>query len=248
MSSPNSRPSGTVTFLFSDIEGSVQRWERDRDAMAAALARHNELLRTGIEAHGGYVFKTMGDAFCAVFAAAPEATAAALHAQRALAAEDFSAVGGIRVRMALHAGYAEEHGGDYFGPALNRVARLVAVGYGGQILISAAAAELLRDSVPDGVDLRDLGAHRLSDLARPERIYQAARLRSARRVSAGAFVGVSSQQPAAQLTSFVGRTGRDRRDRDTVERTSLGDAGWNRRLRQDALCNPNRSRTARPLR
>ncbi|MFY9883514.1 MAG: adenylate/guanylate cyclase domain-containing protein [Candidatus Cybelea sp.] len=207
MSSPNSRPSGTVTFLFSDIEGSVQRWERDRDAMAAALARHNELLRTGIEAHGGYVFKTMGDAFCAVFAAAPEATAAALHAQRALAAEDFSAVGGIRVRMALHAGYAEEHGGDYFGPALNRVARLVAVGYGGQILISAAAAELLRDSVPDGVDLRDLGAHRLRDLARPERIYQ---LRASDLLDEFPPLRSLEYLPnnlPAQLTSFVGRTG-----------------------------------------
>ncbi|MGB8908694.1 MAG: tetratricopeptide repeat protein [Candidatus Cybelea sp.] len=207
MSSPSSRPSGTVTFLFSDIEGSVQRWERDRDAMATALARHNELLRTGIEAHGGYVFKTMGDAFYAAFAAAPEAIAAALHAQRALAAEDFSAVGGIRVRMALHAGYAEEHGGDYVGPALNRVARLVAIGYGGQVLISAAAAELLRDSVLDGVELRDLGAHRLKDLARPERIYQ---LRAPDLLDEFPPVRSLEYLPnnlPQQLTSFVGRAG-----------------------------------------
>lgn len=204
---PSSRPSGTVTFLFSDIEGSVQRWEHDRDAMATALARHNELLRAGIEAHGGYVFKTMGDAFYAAFAAAPEAIAAALHAQRALAAEDFSAVGGIRVRMALHAGYAEEHGGDYVGPALNRVARLVAIGYGGQVLISAAAAELLRDSVLDGVELRDLGAHRLKDLARPERIYQ---LRAPDLLDEFPPVRSLEYLPnnlPQQLTSFVGRAG-----------------------------------------
>ncbi len=206
-SSPNSRPSGTVTFLFSDIEGSVQRWERDGDAMAAALARHNELLRAGIEAHGGYVFKTMGDAFYAAFAAAPEAIAAALHAQRALAVEDFSAVGGIRVRMALHAGYAQEHGGDYVGPALNRVARLVAIGYGGQILISAAAVELLRDAVPDSVELRDLGPHRLRDLTRPERIYQVCAPDLLDEFPPVRSLEYLPNNLPQQLTSFVGRAG-----------------------------------------
>jgi predicted ATPase/class 3 adenylate cyclase/Flp pilus assembly protein TadD len=204
-SSPNSRPSGTVTFLFSDIEGSVQRWERDRDAMATALARHNDLVRAGIEAHGGYVFKTVGDAFYAAFVAAPEAIAAALHAQRALAAEDFSSVGGIRVRMALHAGYAEEYAGDYVGPALNRVARLVAIGYGGQVLISAAAAELLRDSVANGVELRDLGAHRLKDLARPERIYQLCAPGLHDEFPPVRSLEYLPNNLPQQLTSFVGR-------------------------------------------
>ena len=172
MNDSESRPSGTVTFFFSDIEGSTLRWQRYPDAMAAALARHNELFRAAIEAHGGYVFKTVGDAFCAAFAGAPEAIAAALGAQRALREEDFSAVDGIRVRIALHSGYAQERDGDYFGPPLNRVARLVSIGHGGQTLISGTTAELLRDAVPPEGELRDLGAHRLKDLTRPERVYQ----------------------------------------------------------------------------
>ena len=100
----SARPSGTVTFLFSDIEGSTARWDRDRDAMAAALGRHDALMRATLEARGAYVFKTMGDAFCAAFAHARDALAAAFDAQRALATEDFSAVDGIAVRMALHTG------------------------------------------------------------------------------------------------------------------------------------------------
>src|SRR5271169_5879260 len=125
MSVESSRPSGTVTFLFSDIEGSAKRWERAPEAMSPALARHDAVLRAAIEAHGGYVFKVVGDAFCAAFTTAPAAVAAALQGQRTLMAEDFSQVEGLRVRMALHAGYAEERDGDYFGPTLNRVARLM---------------------------------------------------------------------------------------------------------------------------
>jgi len=199
------RPTGTVTFLFTDIEGSTQRWERDPDAMAAALRRHDVLMRDAIEAHGGYVFKVVGDAFCATFARTPDAVAAALRGQRALLAEDFLDVDGVRVRMAVHAGHAEERDGDYLGPAVNRVARLLAAGHGGQILVSGTAADLLQDELPREGSLRDLGEHRLKDLARAERIYQ--------------FVapGLPETHPAlrsleqlpnnlpAQLTSFVGR-------------------------------------------
>src|ERR1700683_4719876 len=124
------RPSGTVTFLFSDIEGSTVRWERDREAMAAALERHDALMRAAMEACGAYVFKTMGDEFCAAFPTARDALAAALDAQRALAGENFSAVEGLRVRMALHAGSSDERDGDYFGPTVNRVARLLEAGHG----------------------------------------------------------------------------------------------------------------------
>ncbi|HVN69350.1 MAG TPA: adenylate/guanylate cyclase domain-containing protein, partial [Candidatus Binatia bacterium] len=165
---------GVVTFLFSDIEGSTERWERDSAAMAAALARHNELVRNAIEAHGGRVFKIVGDAFCAVFTGAAEATAAALDAQRALSTEDFSAVRGLRVRMAVHSGEAEEAEGDYLGPTLNRIARLVAVGHGGQILISHTTADLLQDAGAPENALRDLGMHRLRDLARPIHVFQLA--------------------------------------------------------------------------
>ncbi|HZV76973.1 MAG TPA: adenylate/guanylate cyclase domain-containing protein [Candidatus Babeliales bacterium] len=199
--------SGTLTFLFSDIEGSTQRWERDPGAMAAALARHNELLRSAIETHGGHVFKVIGDAFCAAFAAAPDATAAALGAQRALLAEDFSAVDGLRVRIALHTGHAEEREGDYLGPTLNRVARLVTIGHGGQILISSTTAKLLQEATPDGSVLRDLGAHRLKDLTRPERVYQLAAPDLLDTFPPLRSLDYLPNNLPQQLTSFVGRAG-----------------------------------------
>ena len=124
-------PSGTVTFLFTDIEGSTALWERDRAAMAAAVARHITLLDAAIQAHGGVHFKTVGDAVQAAFPTAPDAIAAALDAQRALLAEDWGEIGPLRVRMALHAGEAMVHDEEYQGPLLNRSARLLAIGHGG---------------------------------------------------------------------------------------------------------------------
>jgi predicted ATPase/class 3 adenylate cyclase len=165
-------PTGTVAFLFSDIEGSTQRWERDRAAMGDALRRHDALVRSAIERNRGYVFKTIGDAFCAAFATIPDAVAAALAIQRDLANDDFSEVEDLRVRIGLHAGSAEERDGDYFGPTLNRVARLQATAWGGQTILSAAAAELARPALPPEATLRDLGLHRLKDLAEPETIAQ----------------------------------------------------------------------------
>ncbi len=170
---PTCKPTGTVTFLFTDIQGSTKLWERNPSAMSGALARHDEILQGAIEDHGGFVFKTVGDAFCAAFATAPDGLEAALEAQRALLTEEWSeAVGTLKVRMALHTGAAEERGGDYFGPPLNRVARLLSAGQGGQILLSLATQELVRDNLPDGADLRDLGERRLKDLFRPERVFQ----------------------------------------------------------------------------
>jgi class 3 adenylate cyclase len=130
--------SGTVTFLFTDIEGSSRMWEKSPEKMRTALARHDEILRSAIEAHGGHLFKTVGDAFCAAFPTAPEALESALSAQRALLViEDWGEAGPLLVRMALHTGSAEERDGDYFGPPLNRVARLLSAGHGGQTLLSA---------------------------------------------------------------------------------------------------------------
>ena len=167
---------GVLTFLFTDIEGSTARWESQRAAMAAALARHDALLRAAIEGRGGQVFKTVGDAFCAVFADAAAALGAATDAQRALAAENWTAVGpdfdDLRVRMGLHTGQAEQRGGDYYGPALNRTARLMSAGHGGQVLLSLATQQLVRDYLPEGVDLRDLGEHRLKDLRHSEHLFQ----------------------------------------------------------------------------
>jgi predicted ATPase/class 3 adenylate cyclase len=202
---PSSAPTGTITFLFSDIEGSTSRWDADRYAMAAALARHDELIRATLEAHGAYVFKTIGDAFCAAFATAPHAIAAALDAQRALAAEDFSAINGLRVRMALHTGIADERDGDYFGPTVNRVARLLAVGHGGQVLVSGAAAELLQHELPPQTSLRDLGQHRLKDLARPVHVHQLIAHDLPDEFPTLRSLNKLPNNLPPQLTSFVGR-------------------------------------------
>jgi class 3 adenylate cyclase len=165
-------PSGTVTFVFTDIEGSTQRWERDRAAMQAAVRRHDALMRAAIAAHNGRVFKTIGDAFCAAFSRPEDAVAAMLEVQQGLASEDFSAVDGVRARAAIHTGTADERDDDYFGPAVNRVARLLAIGHGAQVLVSGATAELVRGVLPAGATLRDLGEHRLKDIAQTERVYQ----------------------------------------------------------------------------
>jgi predicted ATPase/class 3 adenylate cyclase len=165
-------PTGTVTLMFTDVEGSTRLWETEPEHMARALRRHDELLRTAIGQAGGYVFKTVGDAFCAAFATPQAALQAALAAQLALAAETWPTRRPIRVRMSLHTGVCEERDNDYFGPVVNRAARLEAVAHGGQVLISGATAELLSESLPEGVTLRDLGLHRLKDLGRPERVFQ----------------------------------------------------------------------------
>ena len=165
-------PTGTVTFLFTDIEGSTRLWERDASAMHSALARHDEIVRSAIEGRDGHVFKTVGDAFCCAFSSAPEALGAAISAQRALNDEEWEQGATIRVRVALHTGAVDEQGGDYFGPALNRVSRLLSAGHGGQTLLSLATQELVRDALPVDASLEDLGERRLKDLFRPERVFQ----------------------------------------------------------------------------
>jgi len=169
-------PAGTVTFLFSDIEGSTRLWERFAAGMNAALVRHDTLMLRAIEDAGGIVFKTVGDAFCAVFDRAADALRASLSAQAAISAEDWGAFAPafpqLRVRMALHTGTASPRNADYFGPALNRVARLEAAGHGGQVLVSLVTQQLLRDVLPDGVALRDLGEHTLKDLTHTEQIFE----------------------------------------------------------------------------
>jgi predicted ATPase/class 3 adenylate cyclase/Tfp pilus assembly protein PilF len=167
-----SPPTGTVTFLFTDIEGSTKMWEQDSSSMQVALARHDEILRRVTEEHGGYVFKTVGDAFCCAFSTATDALETALETQQELFAKEWGVEGGVRVRMALHTGAAEERDGDYFGPPVNRVARLLSAAHGGQVLLSLPTQELVRDQLPSGTSLRDLGERRLKDLFRPERVFQ----------------------------------------------------------------------------
>jgi predicted ATPase/class 3 adenylate cyclase len=166
-------PSGTVTFLFTDIEGSTKRWEANPAAMQLAFSRHEAILRHAIQADGGYAYKMIGDAFQAAFPTALQALQAAIDAQHALYSEKWPAeTGDIRVRMALHTGATEERDDDYVGPALNRAARLLSAGHGGQTLLSLATEQLVRDNLPQLVTLTDMGEHRLKDLQQPEHIYQ----------------------------------------------------------------------------
>ena len=164
-------PSGTVTFLFTDLEGSTRLWQEHADAMHDALARHDELVRTAVETRGGHIVKTTGDGAHAAFGHAVAAIAAAVDAQRALTAESWPEAVELRVRIGIHTGPAEQRDGDYYGTAVNRAARLMSVAHGGQIVVSLATEQLVRDELDD-VELLDLGEHRLRDLARPERVFQ----------------------------------------------------------------------------
>jgi predicted ATPase/class 3 adenylate cyclase/DNA-binding CsgD family transcriptional regulator len=161
-----------TTLLFTEVEGSVRLWEDDRDAMAAASARHDGIVRHQVAAWGGQVFKTVGEAHRAVFTDPLAALSSAVAIQRAVGAEPWPPGLPIRVCVALHSGACAERDGDYVGPVVNRAARLLDVGHGGQILVTAAAYALLIDRLPGGVALRDLGEQRLRDLGRGERVFQ----------------------------------------------------------------------------
>ncbi|HJU86173.1 MAG TPA: adenylate/guanylate cyclase domain-containing protein, partial [Gemmatimonadota bacterium] len=163
---------GTATFLFTDIERSTEMWEHYRSVMPRALERHDAVMRDVIAACDGRVFKEVGDAFHAVFADPSRAIAASIAIQRSLRAESWETPEPIRVRIALHAGEAQERDGDFYGPTLNRTARILSAGHGGQILLSQAVERLVEDRFPEGAALRDMGERRLKDLDRPVRIFQ----------------------------------------------------------------------------
>ena len=184
-------PSGTVTFLFTDIEGSTRRWEQDPRGMRSALAGHDRVLRSAVERNGGYLFKHTGDGICAAFSSTDAAVAAAVEAQLGLE---------LPVRMGLATGSAELQDGDYFGPVLNRTARVTAAGHGGQVLLSSSSA-----GVVEGVDMSDLGVHRLRDLSGREHLFQvrAPGLRS-RFPSLRTLDLVPGNLPVP-TTSFIGR-------------------------------------------
>ncbi|MEM6107073.1 BTAD domain-containing putative transcriptional regulator [Mycobacterium sp. 050272] len=163
-----------VTFLLTDIEGSTAAWEADADGMSVALARHDELVEQVVTSRGGRLIKTRGegDATFSVFERPSAAAAAAIELQDAITHEPWASAEPIRVRMALHTGEVELRGGDYFGRAVNRVARLRSLAEGGQILCSGATAELVIDSLSDDVMLNDLGTRQLKNLARPEHVFE----------------------------------------------------------------------------
>ncbi|MDX1468143.1 MAG: adenylate/guanylate cyclase domain-containing protein [Acidimicrobiia bacterium] len=197
-------PTGTVTFLFSDVEGSTRLWEEHHDEMRTALASHDKVMRSAIEDNDGHVFSTAGDAYSASFARPTAALQAAITAQAGLA--DLSVAGSpLRVRMAVHTGSADERDGDYFGPAVNRAARLMSVGNGGQILVSTATSQLAQDTLPPAASLNDLGEHRLKDLSRPERVYQLLHDSITRDDRPLRSLDAFPHNLPIQLTSFVGR-------------------------------------------
>lgn len=198
-------PSPQFVFLFTDIEGSTARWEANRLAMQQALRRHDAIVRAAIESHGGTVFKTVGDAFCAVFGTVGDAIAAAVCAQRDLATQDWKEVDGLLVRMAVALGDADERDGDYFGPVVNRVARLLSAGHGGQVLLSGVAAGAAAGHLPDDAGLRALGMLPLRDVQQPERVFQltAPGLRATFKPLRALQTPANNLPP--QVSSFIGR-------------------------------------------
>jgi predicted ATPase/class 3 adenylate cyclase len=193
------------TFLFTDIERSSELWETHPQAMGRALAQHDTLLRDVFEEHGGHIFKTVGDAFCVAYPNTRDSVNAAIATQRALAAAAWEETGPLRVRIAVHQGEAEQRDNDYFGPTLNRVARVLSVGHGGQTLLTHVAADSVRETLPSEVSLRDLGERRLKDLRQPERIFQIVVHDLPDNFPPLRSLEVLPNNLPAQVTSFIGR-------------------------------------------
>jgi predicted ATPase/DNA-binding SARP family transcriptional activator len=200
-------PSGTMTFLLTDLEGSTRRWDRNPSAMRNAMAMHDEILGRAVHDHRGVQVESgrEGDSILAVFVRASDALACAISIQQEMSRQEWPSGGDLHLRVAIHSGEAELRGGHYYGPAVYRCARLLATAHGDQIVMTNAVHDLLVDDMPDGVSLRDLGSHRLRDLERPERIFQvvASGLRSE-------FPPLKSMDPRrhnlpVSTTAFVGR-------------------------------------------
>jgi predicted ATPase/class 3 adenylate cyclase len=200
-------PTGTVTFLFTDVEGSTRLWEQDPAAMRAATARHDSLVAEIVSGKSGVVVRPRGegDSRFAVFARASDAVAAAAVLQQVLTAEVWPTPQPLRVRMALHTGEADLRGGDYYGAAVNRCARLRAIARGGQALVSQATHELARGAPPAGIGFADLGEHRLRDLAAAERVFQLTASGLPDDFPPLKSLDALPNNLPLQLTSFVGR-------------------------------------------
>ena len=167
-----SLPTGTVTFLFTDLENSSKLWEAHPKEMQPALAQHDEMLKTAVKAHGGYLVKSTGDGILAAFGSPSDAVTAAISMQQSFGAEVWEATGSLRVRIGLHTGEAQLRADDYFGPTLNRAARVMGIGHGGQVLLSQTTHGLVQDALDEDIGLQDMGNHTLKGLNRPEKIYQ----------------------------------------------------------------------------
>jgi predicted ATPase/class 3 adenylate cyclase len=220
----------TLTFVFTDLESSTRLWETFPDAMKSAMERHDAILREAVEHADGRVIKITGDGLMAVFSSASDGASACVEAQQALQREAWGDTGPLRVRMGIHVGEAESRAGDFFGPSVNRAARIMAAAHGGQVLLSAAAADSAEGRLPDEARLRDLGEHRLKDLSQPEHIFQ---LVHAALPSDFPPLATLSQRPnnlPTQTSEFLGReaqlaTVRDLLDADRVRLLTLTGPG-----------------------
>ena len=199
------QPHGTVTFLFTDVEASTGLWDHFPEAMRTALTIHDEILRSSIGTFRGHVFSTAGDAYSAAFWTPGDALGAALAAQRALDTAPWPEPAELRVRMGMHTGTAHERDGDYFGSAVNRAARVMSAAHGGQIVMSLATEQLLRDHLPDGVRLVDVGAHPLKGLSRPEQVFQVSSPGLRSQFPPLRTEAVHNGNLPASATSFIGR-------------------------------------------
>jgi class 3 adenylate cyclase/biopolymer transport protein ExbB/TolQ len=200
-------PTGTVTFLFTDIEGSTKLWEQHPEAMKAALAKHDSILKETVESNHGYLIKTTGDGVHAVFTTALDAINAAVASQRNLQTSEFFKNSEVllRARMGLHTGEAELRDNDYFGQTLNRAARIMSAGHGEQILISAITAQVAREHAPVEVSFLDLGEHNLKGLSQVEKIFQVVAPGLQKDFPPLNSIPTATNNLPAQLTSFIGR-------------------------------------------
>jgi predicted ATPase/class 3 adenylate cyclase len=200
-------PSGTVTFLFTDIEGSTKLWEKHPEEMKAALAKHDGILKNAVESNHGHIIKTTGDGVHAVFEKANDAVKTTIHAQQELNSSFIfhNSSLPLKARMGLHTGEAELRDGDYYGSVLNRTARLMSAANSGQILLSNTTAELVREQLPADTTLHDLGEHRLKDLTRPEHVFQINHPNLPSEFPPIKSLDSFPHNIPIQLTSFVGR-------------------------------------------
>jgi predicted ATPase/class 3 adenylate cyclase len=219
-------PSGTVTFLFTDIEGSTTLWEQQPARMESALALHDALLKEAIGAHGGLIVKTTGDGVHAVFASARDAIGAALAAQLALQGDEWRDSVALRIRMGVHTGEAAWRDGDYYGTAVNQAARLMSIAHGGQVLISSTAAQLTGDALPESASLLALGRFQLRGLERRLDVYQLQHPDLPAAFPPLRSHGIPPHNLPDQLTSFVGRV----REQAAVGRLLAGESNGEKRV------------------
>ncbi len=214
-------PTGTITFLFTELLDTARLWEQHGEAMKDVIVRHDSVLREAMDFHQGHIFKTTGEGFWVAFANPKKAAAAAVAAQRMLHSAPWGVHSEIKVRMALHTGPAHERSGDYYGPTLNRIVRLLALAHGGQVIMSGATRELVADDVPDGTQLADLGVHPLRDLTRPEHVYQLSHADLPSSHDSLQIPRYAHNNLPSELSLFVGREEEVRAVRENLRRHRL---------------------------